>query len=353
MRRFIYLIFGVLITNITWSQDLRAGSGETITTLSDGLLFEGSNVFIDRAASLATTSDTTASGLFIFNGSRTGNIAYKCNIHIDDGHLVSVPNRNQDILGFLGFALNAVTQSGTRSNYPRYYYKKISVTLERWLFYNKIVLGIVLFYGLLMFLGFVIYKKRWGFKKKEWATFNNTETITFTQGQENSESRVIDAEWDEIKKDTVSNDVEELGVKPSFLKKGRRKRVIEKIITVTGVNKGEKLTIDSSKIIYVKASGHYIDLFYFSEQERKMKSRLIRTSMTKFYIDLGIVSSVIRIHRSHYVGLNYVKYIRVNSKGGIVCLTIKNIKLILSETNKEYVKRHVEVYFKDTIEIYG
>jgi hypothetical protein len=119
MRRFIYLIFGVLITNITWSQDLRVGSGETITTLSDGLLFEGSNVFIDTATSLATASDATASGLFIFNGSTTGNIAYKLNIHIDNGHLVSAPHTNQDILDFLGFARNAVTQSGTRSNYPR------------------------------------------------------------------------------------------------------------------------------------------------------------------------------------------------------------------------------------------
>jgi DNA-binding LytR/AlgR family response regulator len=141
-------------------------------------------------------------------------------------------------------------------------------------------------------------------------------------------------------------------VKPSFLKKERRKCVIEKTITVTGVNKGEKLTIDSSKIIYVKASGHYIHLFYFSEQERKIKSRLIRTSMTKFKIDLGVVSSIIRVHKSYYVGLKYVKYIRINSKGGIICLTIKNIKLILSETNKEYVKRHVEIYFKDTIETY-
>jgi len=353
MRRFIYLFFGVLITNITWSQDFRVGFGETITTVPDGLLFEGSTVFIDTAASLATASDATASRLFIFNGSTTGNNSYKRNIHIDNGHLVSAPHTNQDILDFLGFDRNTLTQSGTRSKYPRSNYKKLNVTFERWTFYNKIVLGIVLFYGLLMFLGFIIYKKRRGFKKKESATVNNTETITRTHCRENSESRVIDAECDEIKKDTGSNDVEELGVKPSFLKKGRRKPVIEKTITVTGVNKGEKLTIDSSKIIYVKASGHYIDLFYFSEQERKIKSRLIRTSMTKFNIDLGVVSSIIRVHKSYYVGLNYVKYIRINSKGGIICLTIENIKLVLSQTNKEYVKRHVEVYFKDTVEIYA
>lgn len=353
MKKNICLIFSMFLTNMTWCQPFYIGSGAEKKTIPAAVLFAGSNASVDTVASLTTTSDATASGSFIVSVSTTGNITYKRYINDNNWHLVSAPNTNQDILGFLGFVRNLVTQSGTRFNYARSYYKKKDAAFKCWTFYNKITLGIVLFYGLLMFLGFVIYKKRRGFNKKEYATVNNTETITLTHGRKNSESSFIDTECDEIKKDTGSNDMEELGVKPSFLKKTRRKRVIEKNITVTGVNKGEKLTIDSSKIIYVKSSGHYIELFYFSEQERKMKLRLIRTSMTKFKIDLGVVSSVIRIHRSHYVGLNYVKYIRVNSKGGIVCLTIKNIKLILSETNKEYVKRHVEVYFKDTIEIYG
>jgi hypothetical protein len=337
---------------MTWCQPFYLDSGAERKTIPAGILFAGSNVSIDTIASLTTTSDATVGVSFVVSFSTTGNLTYKRYINDVNWHLVSAPNTGQDILGFLGFVPNPVIQSDTRFNYTRSYYKKKDAALERWTFYNKIILGIVLFYGLLMFLGFVIYKKRWGFKKKELATFKNTETITFTQGQENSESRVIDAECDEIKKDTGSNGIEELGVKPPFLKKTRRKPVIEKIITVTGVNKGEKLTIDSSKIIYVKASGHYIDVFYFSEQERKIKSRLIRTSMIKFNIDLGVVSSVIRVHKSYYVGLNYVKYIRINTKGGIIGLTTKNIKLILSETNKEYVKRHVEIYFKDTIEIY-
>ena len=136
MKRIIYLIFCILLTNGIWSQDLHVGSGAAITTLSGGLLFVGSNVSIDAAASLATTSNTTASGSFIVSGSTTGNITYKRYIDDNNWHLVSAPVTSQSIPTFVGVAGNAVTQSG--NNHAVSYYKNTNAAGNRWTYHNTV-----------------------------------------------------------------------------------------------------------------------------------------------------------------------------------------------------------------------
>jgi hypothetical protein len=102
MKNITYLIFCMFLTNITWSQDLYVGSGAAITTLPAGVLFAGSNVSVDAAASLATISDATASGSLIVNGSTTGDIIYKRYVNDINWHLVSAPVTDQDIPSFVG-----------------------------------------------------------------------------------------------------------------------------------------------------------------------------------------------------------------------------------------------------------
>ena len=132
MKKITYLIFCMFLTNVAWSQDLYVGSGAAITTVPGILLFAGSNVSVDAAASLTTTSDATTSGSFIVSGSTTGNITYKRYINDVNWHLVSAPVTDQDIPAFVGVAGNAVPQSGTTSNYAVSYYKNTNTAGNRW-----------------------------------------------------------------------------------------------------------------------------------------------------------------------------------------------------------------------------
>ena len=126
----------MLLVNVTWSQDLYVVSGAAITTLPGGVLFAGSNVSVDAAASLTTTSDATASGSFIVSGSTTGNITYKRYINDDNWHMVSAPVTSQSIPTFLGVAGNAVAQSGTTNNYAVSYYNNTNTAGNRWTYHN-------------------------------------------------------------------------------------------------------------------------------------------------------------------------------------------------------------------------
>ncbi len=136
MKRIIYLICCVFLTNVAWSQDLYVGSGAAITTLPGSVLFVGSNTSIDAAASLTTTSDATASGSFIVSGTTTGNITYKRYITDTDWHLVSAPVTDQSIPTFVGVAGNGVAISSTTSSHAVSYYKNTNTAGNRWTYHN-------------------------------------------------------------------------------------------------------------------------------------------------------------------------------------------------------------------------
>ena len=136
MKKIIYLMFCMLLTNVVWSQDLYVGSSAAITTLPGGLLFVGSNVSVDASASLTTTSDATASGSFIVSGTTSGNITYKRYIANDNWHLVSAPITSQSIPSFVEAAGNAVAISTTTSSHAVSYYKNTNTAGNRWTYHN-------------------------------------------------------------------------------------------------------------------------------------------------------------------------------------------------------------------------
>jgi hypothetical protein len=138
MNKVIYLIFCILLTNVIWSQDLHVGSGAAITTLPGSVLFAGSNVSVDAAASLTTTSDATASGSFIVNGSTTGNITYKGYIDDDDWYLVSAPVTDLDIPTFVGVAGTVVAYNADNKNHAVSYYKNTNAAGKRWTYHNTV-----------------------------------------------------------------------------------------------------------------------------------------------------------------------------------------------------------------------
>ena len=140
MKRIIYLMWCIFLTNVAWSQDLHVDSGASITTASGSVLFVGSNTSIHGSGSLTTNSDVAASGSFILSGTTTGNITYKRYIASTNWHLVAAPVTSQDISNFVGVAGNAVADNtgGGNDNYAVSYYKNTNTPGTRWTYHNTV-----------------------------------------------------------------------------------------------------------------------------------------------------------------------------------------------------------------------
>ncbi len=113
-------------------------------------------------------------------------------------------------------------------------------------------------------------------------------------------------------------------------------------LTIAGLNKDEVVTFSSKDFIYAKSDGHYIKMFYLlcsTNLERPMvKSILIRNSMKSMENELLKVLHILRVHNSFFVNLRMVKYYRGNSKGGLLVLTLLNIKVPVSKRNVNRTK---------------
>tara|TARA_B110000090_G_scaffold191149_1_gene223549 strand:- start:329 stop:1855 length:1527 start_codon:yes stop_codon:yes gene_type:complete len=128
----------MLLTSVVWSQDLRVGSGAAITTLPGGVLFAGSDAFVDGGASLTTTSNVTASGSFIAIGTTTGDITYKRYIANDNWRLVSAPVTTQNIPTFVGANESVVAFNSGNDNHAVSYYNNTNASGSRWTYHNTV-----------------------------------------------------------------------------------------------------------------------------------------------------------------------------------------------------------------------
>ncbi len=113
-------------------------------------------------------------------------------------------------------------------------------------------------------------------------------------------------------------------------------------LTITGLNKDEVVTFNSKDFIYANSDGHYIKMFYLvssTNLERPLvKSILIRNSMKSMETELLKVLHILRVHNSFFVNLKMVKYYRGNTKGGLLVLTLLNIKVPVSKRNVNRTK---------------
>jgi len=137
------LIFCLVITAVSWSQDLFIALGGEITTSPGGVLYAGNDVTIDSGGSLTTISNEDASGSFIVNGNSTGQIVYKRYVTssgdpaVDaDWHLVSAPVMNQSIPDFVNDTGNEVFHNSVSNNYGVSYYNNTNSINKRWTYHN-------------------------------------------------------------------------------------------------------------------------------------------------------------------------------------------------------------------------
>lgn len=97
-----------------------------------------------------------------------------------------------------------------------------------------------------------------------------------------------------------------------------------------------KRIIDLEELIYIKSSGHYIELYLNNESQPELD----RNSLTKILIDLPD-DRFIRIHKSYIVNMEYIKII--NSKE---LMLTNGVWLNLSRTYKDKLKARLHLQDK-------
>jgi len=96
-----------------------------------------------------------------------------------------------------------------------------------------------------------------------------------------------------------------------------------KKIIIQGKNKNEEFLINCADLIYVKASGNYLRILSYVKETDEVKIFIVRNSLSTFSEQIKECHSIIKVHRSYLVNLDYIASI----KG-----PIKNFKIQFKES---------------------
>lgn len=117
-----------------------------------------------------------------------------------------------------------------------------------------------------------------------------------------------------------------------------KKDKTEKVITIQSSYKKDSLTIAIQSIIYIKAFGNYINVYWQNNNE--LNHQLVRSTLSKVKLLFDENSSIKQCHRSILVNTNYIESIKKSFNENIINLKINNIKLPIS---KSYEKQFIDL----------
>ncbi|MCD7938406.1 MAG: LytTR family transcriptional regulator, partial [Tannerellaceae bacterium] len=114
---------------------------------------------------------------------------------------------------------------------------------------------------------------------------------------------------------------------------------VKEQITFTG-NTKETFSVSPDNLLYIEASGNYMNIFYLSEG--KVKSTLFRATIKQIEDTLASVPSVIRCHRAFLVNLSHVSSVKGNSQGYHLSLSHLEEEIPVSRTYTKSVREQLK-----------
>lgn len=114
-------------------------------------------------------------------------------------------------------------------------------------------------------------------------------------------------------------------------------------ISICGKNKNEVLEIDIQHFIFAKSEGHYIKIFYMSDDSNDCQLCVMRNTISDVEKQLMQFDSICRCHKSYIINVDYLKTIIGNSAKAYVY--IKNIpdKIPVSPQKFRNLKSKIEI----------
>ena len=110
----------------------------------------------------------------------------------------------------------------------------------------------------------------------------------------------------------------------------------DKLIALHSDNQADKFRIKESSIICFKTCDNYLELYYLSE-EKKLKSRLIRSSMKRMMVQLG-TQKFFRCHQSYLINKNHIQGLIREKNQTFVELAYLGFNVNVSRGNVKKIK---------------
>ena len=111
------------------------------------------------------------------------------------------------------------------------------------------------------------------------------------------------------------------------------------IVSLLADNEKDRLDIELSQLLYIEASGNYIEIYY--TKDKTLKSMLLRSTLKRTESQLEPHPSVLKCHRAFLINVDKIIHVKGNSQG---------LRLVLKHTDTEIpVSRNFSKSLKDKL----
>ncbi len=111
-------------------------------------------------------------------------------------------------------------------------------------------------------------------------------------------------------------------------------------IKLKGKNKGEFIEIQQKKLLYIKAEGHYAQVYYLNA-ENNLETKLLRSSIKEIENSIKFIDNIYRSHRSYIVNIDYVQSIIPHEHKSYGYLKNDLGKISVSKDNVAILKKRI------------
>ena len=105
---------------------------------------------------------------------------------------------------------------------------------------------------------------------------------------------------------------------------------LNKEISIESDNGKEKINFHLDNLIYITSQGNYAS--FFLKNEKGLKEKILRVTLTKIEAELKEFSNVIRCHKSYIVNINYINDISGNARGYLLKSDIITLDIPVSRS---------------------
>jgi len=121
--------------------------------------------------------------------------------------------------------------------------------------------------------------------------------------------------------------------------------VQEPVITLTGDNKGDKLQVCISQILFMKSADNYCEITIFANN--KLSNKLLRSSLSGILKQIPANPMLMRCHRSYAVNLALVKNSSGNAGGLQLLMNADAITVPVSRSYVDVIKKALSLITSD------
>lgn len=115
-----------------------------------------------------------------------------------------------------------------------------------------------------------------------------------------------------VKNNALERNLREAQKINQLLSERSKQEVSNDLITLSGDTK-DSISLIPDDILYVEASGNYVDICYLEDKIEKHK--LLRSTIKQMEEAMQSLENLIRCHRAYIVNINHIKSIKGNAQG--------------------------------------